>query len=338
MTCPKMTSRFQEFLTDLNFFFADLLSLGNRQRSPDIKVRARRNILQDNARKVPLLLTVAFHLAILIISLAAPFITTPKSPRLPEVYTVSLYRLQEIAPPPPAARVDKTTAPPPAAKVVPPPKTVVPDPVPDNAVSLSPIRQKLAREMKEKEARKRRQELQDRKIAQVKLDLLSAQADKAAIQARNAAIQAENVLAEAKRDAAAKIADLYRKTAEYQAMDNVGATTEAQGTGPRNGEVDQQKLAALEEYRARLFAHISPHWQLPELQAWDENLRAVIVLQVKRDGSVINSYFEKRSDNLRFNQYAQKAIENARPLPPFPIDFHEKSEEIAVTFSPGGLL
>jgi TolA protein len=212
-----------------------------------------------------------------------------------------------------------------------PKKAVAPSPVKSDAVSLSPIRQRLAEEKKAKEARRLQEELRISEMEQVILNLRREQAEK------NLAA-AEKTAEAAKKEAAGKIADLYRERADYEARDQHSPAGEATAPSPRTGGGDQQQLAALAGYRARLFEHISPHWQLPELQGWDEKLRAVIVMQVKRDGTVVNIYFEKRSGDRRFDQYAKKAIDNAHPLPPFPLEMNEKSEEIAVTFSPGGLL
>ncbi len=324
MKPTKMNNRFQQLFHDLTIFFGDLLSLCNGQVVHDSFVGYWRNIRRDNYRQVPLLLAIALHLGVLLFSLAAPFILSVKNPRIPEVYTVKLYTVQEAAPPPlKAQKTVKLTTP--AQK-----KAVAPKPVKRDAVSLSPIRQRLAKERKEKEAEKRRQEIRRRDQEQVKLNLLKEQAELEAI-------QAERALADLKNEAVAKIADLY-KTADLASRESRKSAVESTKTGTSKGGTDQQKLEALDRYRARITDHISPHWQLPELQEWDENLRAVLVMNVKRDGTVTNSYFEKRSKNLRFNQYVEKAIESAQPLPPFPIDFHEKSEEIAVTFSPGGLL
>jgi colicin import membrane protein len=288
---------------------------------------SRRSFLQDNYRKTPLLLTVAFHLGGLLLTIVGPLMMPAQTPRIPEVYTVNLYSVQEAAPPSPPAAVPKVVkVATPAAK-----KAVAPPPVKNDAVSLSPIRRRLAKEQKEKEARRLQDELRTSKMEQVILNLRREQAEK------NLA-EAEKAAETAKKEAAGKIADLYKKNTEYEARDRRPVAGDATATSPRTGGSDQQQLDALAGYRARLFDHISPHWQLPELQGWDANLRAVIVMQVKRDGTVVNNYFEKRSGNPRFDQYARKAIDNARPLPPFPLEMNEKSEEIAVTFSPGGLL
>jgi len=280
------------------------------------------NISHYNYRKIPLLLSFAVHLGVILFSIVAPLIMYDPSLNIPEVYTVNLYNVPEVAPPPPSvAKIVQISTPTPK-------KAIAQKHVKRDAVSLSPIRKRLLKEKKDKEARKRLNERKKREINQVKMELLQEQAE-------NEVRQAEKVLLEAKKEAAAKIAELYKRSVESIASQQV--VEESSVINSRNGDIDRQKLEALDRYRARLFDHIAPHWQLPELQDWDESLRAVIIMQVNRDGSVTNVYFEKRSGNQRFNQYARKTIDNAQPLPPFPIDFHDKSEEIAVTFSPGGL-
>jgi TonB family protein len=293
-----------------------------KNRIPD----SWRSLRRDNYRKIPLFLTVALHLGALLFTIVGPLMMPAQTPRIPEVYTVKLYSVPEAAPPPPPAAPKVVKVATPAPK-----KAVAPSPVKSDAVSLSPIRQRLAEEKKAKEARRLQEELRISEMEQVILNLRREQAEK------NLAA-AEKTAEAAKKEAAGKIADLYRERADYEARDQHSPAGEATAPSPRTGGGDQQQLAALAGYRARLFEHISPHWQLPELQGWDEKLRAVIVMQVKRDGTVVNNYFEKRSGNPRFDQYARKAIDNARPLPPFPLEMNEKSEEIAVTFSPGGLL
>ncbi|MDT8334085.1 MAG: cell envelope integrity protein TolA [Desulfurivibrionaceae bacterium] len=322
-----MRSGFQEFFSDLVTFFRDPPTPGNSRTVSQGFTGFCRDIRADRYRKIPLVLTVTFHLAVLLFSIVTPFLMGVGTPKIPEVYTVNLYRAPvEAAPPAPV--VVKVTAPTRKKAVVKPVKEeiAVAPPVKKEAVSLAPVRQRLVEELKEKEARKLDEELRRRQIDQLKMEFMRDRAEKAAE-------QAEQTLAEAKTAGAARIAELYR-TSDYGSRNHAESTAGDTGkSGP-----SPQELEALGRYKARLFSHISPHWQLPELQEWDESLRAVIVMNVNRDGTVTSSYFEKRSGNARFDKYAEKAIASAHPLPPFPLDFHEKSEEIVVTFSPGGLI
>lgn len=340
-----MITGFQEFFRDLATFFRELASLCSPRAISKGFTGLWRDIRTDHYRKMPLLLTVAFHLGILAISIITPFIMDVGSPKIPEVYTVNLYKApEEAAPPPPAPEVVKVATPV-REKVVKAKKPVEtepppPPPLPKEKISLSPIRQRLEEERKEKEARKQSEEQRRRELEQLRLGYLEERAEKERVKAENVAEQAEQAAVEAhraadeaKKAAAARIAEIYRSSDQSRRN-----RTESTGTGSDKGGPNQQELEALDRYRARLFRHISPHWQLPELQEWDEDLRAVIVMQVNRDGTVTGTYFEKRSRDSRFNRYVQKAVDNAQPLPPFPIDFHKKSEEIGVTFSPSGLL
>ncbi|MEN8142908.1 MAG: TonB C-terminal domain-containing protein [Thermodesulfobacteriota bacterium] len=316
-----MKDRFTDFFNDLAIFLADLKQLCNRQTAHDAFVGYWEGVNRDSYRKIPLILTVAVHLGALLISALAPFLISSTT-KIPEVYTVDLYQVMETAPSPPQQGKKVKVAPPVTKKPVVAAKPVKPD-----AVSLSPIREKLAQERKEKEYQKKQQELLDQKMEEIRLGLEEAKAEQ---EARDAAAEATS-----------KIAEMYKSTSNIDKEVRKGQPTgeKAPGSGATGGgEVDPRELAASARYTARLFEHISPHWQLPELQNWDENLRAVIVLRVKRDGTVTNTHFEKRSRSLRFNQYVQKAIDSAQPLPPFPLDLRQKSEEIAVTFSPGGLM
>ncbi len=354
-----MKDRFTQFSNDLILFLADLKNLFNRQTAHAAFTGYWEEINRDSYRKIPLILTVAVHLFALLISLLAPFVITQTS-KIPEVYTVDLYQVMEAESPSPQ-NGKSIKAPKPAAVAEPvkpdviPPEPDQPKPVltkrqmakerqrqqedllsqvkkpvavdkqikPD-AVSLSPIREKLAREKKEKEYRKKQADLLNQKMKLMRLELERKKAEQ---EARDAAAAAAN-----------EIAEMYRRTFNLNTVvrESSQRASDSGETGRR--DIDPLVLQAMQKYKARLFAHISPHWQLPELQNWDENLRAVIVLKVKRDGTVTSTNFEKRSKNLRFNQYVQKAIDNAQPLPPFPLDLRQKSEEIAVTFSPGGLM
>jgi colicin import membrane protein len=309
-----MKSQLQQFIDDLAEFSADLKSICNRQTAHDALLDRWEHIQHDSYRKVPLLLTIATHFAVLILTITAPFLMS-RSLDIPEVYSVNLYQVMEAPSPAPTPKTVSVSKP--ATK-----KVVTAKPVEPDAISLSPIRQRLIKERQEKEVKRLNKELHLRNMEQVKAELQEQQAAKEAQDTASKALS--------------RLTDHLKSTAgRGSEKPSTQSTTTGSATG--SGEIGPRELEARAQYIARLIDHIKPHWQLPELQDWDENLRAIIVLRVKRDGTVTNSYFEKRSGDLRFNQYVRKAIDNAQSMPPFPIEFHQKTEEIAVTFSPGGL-
>lgn len=103
--------------------------------------------------------------------------------------------------------------------------------------------------------------------------------------------------------------------------------------GPRDGDASVD--AATREYLIRLTNHIQAHWSLPNLPTWDKDLLAVIVITVRRDGSLRNSEFEMRAENMYFNQIVQKTIQEAAPMPPFPAALRQNEMEIGLRFRPG---
>jgi len=111
------------------------------------------------------------------------------------------------------------------------------------------------------------------------------------------------------------------------------APAPAAATGTRGG--DAAVDAATREYLIRLTSHIQAHWSLPNLPTWDKDLLAVIVITVRRDGSLRDSEFEMRAENMYFNQIVQKTIQEAAPMPPFPAALRQNEMEIGLRFRPG---
>lgn len=114
-----------------------------------------------------------------------------------------------------------------------------------------------------------------------------------------------------------------------------GSAPEPTGNGdtPRAGDAGVD--AATREYLVRLNQHLEAYWSLPNLPSWDENLLAIIVITVTRDGMVRDTTFEYRAENRYFNQLVQKTVEDAIPLPSFPAALRQNEMEIGLRFRPG---
>lgn len=299
-----------------------------------------------NAVQLPLLLTTAIHLGALLLALVAPRLI-PEPPQIPKVYQVELYTAPEVqlghqpASPPGPAVVEppNITAPPPPATASPQgqtkPSLATPaaPPASSKAISLSPLKKQLARETREREEQARR----DRQVT----DRLNQ------IEQNQKIRQSEAQSQLAKHDGVTAVADFYRASsprASQKTAPNTAQPQAGRGGGgvegaapPPSGLPASLQLEARAAYVARLREHLRRNWKLPVLQDWDEKLSAKIVIKIKRDGSVTTTWFEKHSTNPRFDQYVKKAVDRSSPLPPLPREFEQKSEEIAVTFTPGGL-
>lgn len=99
------------------------------------------------------------------------------------------------------------------------------------------------------------------------------------------------------------------------------------GGGPRTGLIMQL-------YKLEIEAHVRSHWSYPTLLTpkAGESPKAVVVLEVRNDGTVLNFRFKERSSNEIFNQSVLKAIKQSDPLPPFPEGYRKTKDEIVITF------
>ena len=109
--------------------------------------------------------------------------------------------------------------------------------------------------------------------------------------------------------------------------------TASSGAGGGGSMLDE----ALKKYYIAISRKIHSVWSLPETQDWDANLEAIAVIVIKRDGTVVETIIEKKSANIHFDQYVEKALKAALPLPPFPSDLKEDELEIGLKFRPSGL-
>ena len=86
-------------------------------------------------------------------------------------------------------------------------------------------------------------------------------------------------------------------------------------------------------YQMEVEFWIKSHWAYPVALQRSKGLEAVVVLMVKRDGSIVKTNFKKRSSDRIFDQSVSKAIERSDPLPPFPEGLVISHDEIEITFN-----
>lgn len=99
----------------------------------------------------------------------------------------------------------------------------------------------------------------------------------------------------------------------------------------KGGELSQ----ALMLYRALVNEKIESNWALPErLSRGKGKLEAVVVVRVRRDGTVFDIQFEQKSGDSYFDDSVLKAVLKSKPFPPFPDIYSPKEEEIVIRFAP----
>ena len=99
----------------------------------------------------------------------------------------------------------------------------------------------------------------------------------------------------------------------------------------KGGELSQ----ALMLYRALVNEKIERNWALPERSGRVKGkLEAVLVVRVRRDGTVLDIQFDERSGDSYFDDSVLKAVLKSKPFPPFPDIYSPKEEEIVIRFAP----
>ena len=139
------------------------------------------------------------------------------------------------------------------------------------------------------------------------------------------------------------VEETMEKVVEPQAAKPAGQTRPNTGmTGPPSaGSLRQQDTGeialARRLYYASVWDKIRGQWALPKTYLGSNDVEAVLILNVRRDGRIINVRFEKRSGSTLFDDSVLRAVRKADPLPPFPDIYSPSSEEIGVRFRPEDL-
>ena len=86
-------------------------------------------------------------------------------------------------------------------------------------------------------------------------------------------------------------------------------------------------------YQMEVETKITSNWSYPVALKGQKNLEAVVVLRVKRDGTILKYDLVKRSNDSIFDDSVMKAIERSGTMPPFPEGFNQNEEEIEIRFN-----
>jgi colicin import membrane protein len=290
------------------------------------------SMLSSEWRK-PLNVSIGLHIIIVVLAMLAP-VLFKQQPRFPEIYTVNLFTAIEVAetsPSPaetsaakpavrqiePEAKKPVVSIQPVKPEVSPAVKTAITKPI-----SLKPIKQKIkVGKTKEEEA-----------------------LDKAKLSQMVQRIKAKAEAGQAAKDAVSKLADSLKThtpgptpgPSEKTTTAQTGSTTKTGGvSGPKGTGIEPDFY--MKQYLSAVYQKIHDHWVLPDLQNWDNALEAVLIITIRMDGFVTDSFFERKSDNIYFNQFVLKALKEASPLPPFPDQLDKSTLEIGLRFKPGEL-
>ncbi len=103
----------------------------------------------------------------------------------------------------------------------------------------------------------------------------------------------------------------------------VGSSGEVSGNRGSAGSL------AINMYKMEVETWIKSNWTYPDVQ----EIEAVILVKIRKDGTVLETRFIKPSGNKLFDESVLKAIEKAKPLPPLPEGYKKNYEEIKINFN-----
>ncbi len=86
-------------------------------------------------------------------------------------------------------------------------------------------------------------------------------------------------------------------------------------------------------YQLEVEMWIKGNWSYPVASKGNENLEAIVVLKVNRDGAILKTKFKKQSASGLFDESVSRAIEKSDPLPPFPEGYRKTYDEIEINFN-----
>jgi len=299
---------------------------------------------EDRCWKWPLNLAIVLHIVIFAASIFLPDLIE-RRPLLDDIVTVDLVSMPEpVAAPPapvqPVAKPAELKAPVKAPEPVPEPEvaevSVAPEPevapepaAPAKPISLKPLKRKVrkakdTRLAEEKEREQRAKELQQKTLAQKKAKEARKRAEK---------LRRQKALAEARRTQ--QEADRAAARARQELASVIRETGTVSTAGSSSGRKVQSVV--LKQYLSSLYDRVHSYWILPEMRTWDRSLEAIVVLTIRKDGSISNMQFERKSMDPFFDQFVMKTLQTAAPMPRFPALMSQASIEVGLRFKPGEL-
>ncbi len=262
---------------------------------------------------------------------------------MPEVYTVSLFDLEELSSPAPEPAPKPEPEPEPAASkeaveqesVAPPTEATSMEPLlSTRPIPQAPTEIKLLRPRAVKKDLRQSDQQKDGPLPPLDSSMMLAALQRIEQQEKAAAAEKRAAAAQKEAEAAAeKAVESLRKsiltrqtagaTASQEAATGGAPGTTTAGSKGRSGYSGppgsgQAATTALKQYKALVAQHIGRFWILPEGQVWTRELRATVLIKVRLDGIVTATTLETSSGSGQFDKFVLQTIKEASPLPPFP--------------------
>jgi len=287
-------------------------------------------ILSPDQWQLPLSLAIAVHLITFILMAFPPTFLIPDRD-IPEVQTINLFTVdefeQKIQPPSQPAARPEPAKPAPAAETaqsvaIDLPQAQTP---PAEVISLRPRRVKKKAEKQPKPPAPPKEDIQRQKALERIRARVNQKTEEQKLKHDLASLR-ESLHSSAPNDSAPAQPDSTTDTARQE-----------QGSAPPSRGATALLNQVQRSYYIAVQRRILDNWALPETQDWENTLEAIVVIYIEKTGVISKTLFEKKSKNVYFNQYVEKTIQAAAPMPPIPAALNKNRLEIGLRFRPSGL-
>lgn len=295
--------------------------------------------------KLPFNLAILFHVLLLSSAIVLPKYFNTR-PRFPDFTSVDLINIAEILPAeqtsapqstpvkiskPPVTKTQKVTKVK-AKKIAPiaPAQELTPQNYVTKTISIKPLKRKLKKKLPTID--KSSQERQKRLEAEQNRKFIARQQ---ALEAESRQLQEEADRQRAIADAESKIAANAALNALKESLRADEATANTRNEASNNRRSGGTSSALEAQYFASIFSHLHQYWAFPVNRSQDLQLNAVVVIEIAQDGRIKSHVFEKYSGDRVFDQFVNRALQEANPLPAIPRALKKKQYTLGLRFKPG---
>jgi colicin import membrane protein len=109
--------------------------------------------------------------------------------------------------------------------------------------------------------------------------------------------------------------------------------TAGESDGPP-GPPPEASAIAMRMYQLAVEEWIKSNWSYPVASTdAGKDLKTIVVLRVRSDGSIIESRITRNSSDPMFDRSVMRAIERSDPLPQFPDGYRKSQDEVEINFN-----
>jgi periplasmic protein TonB len=135
-----------------------------------------------------------------------------------------------------------------------------------------------------------------------------------------------------------RMAELEKKVNDKKKASSPGGNSQAPGSSGSNADSERADRE-LNRWKELVKSRINAHWSIMG-ETPRPNTEALIGIEISDNGVLVRAKVDKSSGDDLFDRSAMKAITQAAPFPPVPLEVKEKirrSSGLALRFTPGGM-